>query len=569
MSKMNNIGLSRLSHYLKSSKKDLIFLTLIEIEEIIGSKLPEKAQKPNWWYNDCRKAQANVWLSVNYKTVDTNTIPARCGVCFQKFQKTRTNKIRYNKLMNILVLNFIFPILTGLFVTLLGICVSNHIEINSLMNKIQLSYTSSEFARTEDLVYTAIPLLQKNKSFENLCSVYSILYEIKYNEFLGNGKVIDKKQVDTLIQICSLGIETAEETNNLYYTIQFNIYYGQIYQHIYENTYDMGYANFALEYFHKADDLYTSLGNGLVPVMIEFESEEDMQLAMLGLEANVCVFEMYEALIENDEYDLEQFFSVLDENNIEKLIDSTFFRLFQYCLRVALIQFDINCKLENAQMEIGNEYSLLCLRAISTYSRYQTIYYLLSTEHQTVYDFDKELANYEKVKESLINIVESAKNRKEYNILALSYFQLARVNYYAYIYEDNYSALDEFTLYLQLWLEISDQENLSLRDFDRYYSTINSGELLGRYILELENTLKNFSFNDNPAFYAYTCWELAKHYYYQAEEFAIVNKDYYIDAIACVEYNCHIALSYFTEHNNPRVYNEIQTMLADAANKIP
>lgn len=569
MSKMNSTELSRLSNYLKATNKESICLSLIEIEEIIGKKLPEKAQKPNWWYNDCRRMQADAWLSVNYKTVDTKTIPVRRGVCFQKYQKTKTNRIRYNKILNIMVLDFILPILIGLIVALLGICINNQIEVNNLMNEIQASYASAEFDRTEDLVYTAIPILKERKSFDNLCSACSILYEIKYNEFLENGEVIDKEKFDSLIQTCSLGMEAAEKTSNLYYTIQFNIYYGQIYKHLYENTYDMNYANSALKYFYEADELYAGLGEGLVPVMVEFKSAEDVQLAMLGLEANVCVFEMYEALIENDEHGLEQYFSALEENNIEKMNGSAFFKLFQYSGRIAAIQFDINCQLEDANIEIGNQYNLLYLRALSTYSRFQTVYYLLMAEYQTVYDFNKEMVNYEDVTEALFSIAESAKIGKENKMLALSYFQLARVSYYAYIYEGNYSALDDFTLYLRLWFEISDQENFSLRDFDRYFSTISRGELLERYILELENTLQKSSFNDNPAFYAYTCWELAKHYYYQAEEYAMTDKDYCIDALTCVEYNCHIALSYFTEYNNPKVYNEIQTLLANASNKFP
>ena len=58
----------RLAAYLadQPSSADRLEMTLAEIEELIGEKLPANARFPSWWRNDERRMHARAWLTAGW-----------------------------------------------------------------------------------------------------------------------------------------------------------------------------------------------------------------------------------------------------------------------------------------------------------------------------------------------------------------------------------------------------------------------------------------------------------------------------------------------------------------------
>ena len=46
---------------------DRLTLTLPEIEEIVGDRLPSTARFPSWWRNDERKMHSRAWLTAGWR----------------------------------------------------------------------------------------------------------------------------------------------------------------------------------------------------------------------------------------------------------------------------------------------------------------------------------------------------------------------------------------------------------------------------------------------------------------------------------------------------------------------
>ena len=126
--------------------------------------------------------------------------------------------------------------------------------------------------------------------------------------------------------------------------------------------------------------------------------------------------------------------------------------------------------------------------------------------------------------------------------------------------------MSTFEKYIDLWLELSDENELTLQDHDKYFFTITSGELLDYYIREIEDFLENSTFSDNPSFYAYCNWDLAKHYMYKAHDSALSDSSMYKLALENVVQRCNTSLIYFSEDTHYKVHYEIEVLL-DAAIK--
>jgi hypothetical protein len=59
----------RLAAYLagQPASVDRMTLTLAEIEEVVGAKLPSNARFPSWWRNDDRKMHSRAWLAAGWE----------------------------------------------------------------------------------------------------------------------------------------------------------------------------------------------------------------------------------------------------------------------------------------------------------------------------------------------------------------------------------------------------------------------------------------------------------------------------------------------------------------------
>lgn len=65
----------RLAAFLAAQPPDVstVTLTLEEIEELVGTPLPENSRYPSWWRNDRQTMHARAWLIAGWKVAAIET----------------------------------------------------------------------------------------------------------------------------------------------------------------------------------------------------------------------------------------------------------------------------------------------------------------------------------------------------------------------------------------------------------------------------------------------------------------------------------------------------------------
>lgn len=578
----NRETLIGLKEYLTKSKKEIVFLTFSEIETIIGHELPPKASSSHWWYNNCKNLQANAWLSSGYKTFDTVYIPSRKSVCFQKQSQTGIDKYIYNKFLVNCIIYIALPIITAVLASIIYYGISSHIErialIDDTFQIIEMYYSSQEYESAAMAIYDIIPEVKKEKDHTLFCQLYDYLYKIKYYESTNDDHPLTLDQITYLSQICNNGSDSAVALQDRTYQIMFNLYMGKLYKYQYEKTIDLSYADSALNYLHTSEKLFEE-------EHLDVLSNGGMQRVMLGLETYLSVYDVLEALIENGTYHIDDNLFVSNQKYISSLEDVVSQML--YCaFDITATNISISSQIEVYNLlseftENPEEMSLdqyegfnsdIYLRSNNVYARYNALMYLLCAKYDVTSIAGIEPLQYDEVIDHLNRTERSVKSdhssgiESTIGILSNTYFDIARASYYAYIYENNPTAMSTFEKYIDLWLELSDENELTLQDHEKYFFTITSGELLDYYIREIEDILENSNFSDNPSFYAYCNWDLAKHYMYKAHDSALSDSSMYKLALENVVQRCNTALIYFSEDTHYKVHYEIEVLL-DAAIK--
>lgn len=74
-----------LAKRLSQGSNEEVTLTFSEIEDILGSKLPDSAYRYRaWWANDISHTQANAWMEAGYSTSDCPDLLTSHKVRFSK-----------------------------------------------------------------------------------------------------------------------------------------------------------------------------------------------------------------------------------------------------------------------------------------------------------------------------------------------------------------------------------------------------------------------------------------------------------------------------------------------------
>lgn len=556
---MRKDNLDKLGCYLRQSERDVEYLTFDEIEKIIGDDLSDKERNPHWWYTDWKKKQAQVWLSSGFETTDIKFISIRKGVTFKKIKQNKRDKILFMQKLKTLFSRLIIPILVTLIASFIGLYISKGKELADSLQKIEMYYAMNDADKVEELIYEVIPELKRRKDNETLCGLYNLLFEFRYNKYTNDNILLDEDEIKIIKQPCLDGLDLADQNNYIYYSIIFNNHLGKLFKYQYDKSFDIKDANIALEYYKNADETYAIIGDNIIPVWKDFKTQEDIDIAFAGLEANIEIYDLYYLMVQNGEFSLNDFV-LQDVNN---MYDNIFVRIIQYMGRVMMIHMDINRQISNSEFIYDYDSEML-FRGISVYSRSICLFYLLSSKYDT--DIMKLSDNYtfEKVKNELIGIEEFALSQQQYDKLAYIYFDLSRVNYIEYITQGDLGSLSDFVVYLNNWVDLIGAQNITLREIDKYFFDITEGELLDYYIIELENALKNTSFSSNPLFFAYTKFELGKHYYYKAIELLGQQEsdNCIMETLSRALDCCYFARKYYTDNPNSQIYIEIELLIS-------
>jgi hypothetical protein len=64
----------RLAAFLAGQPAEIecIRMSIPEIEEVVGERLPANARLPSWWRNDQRKMHSRAWLTAGWKVSQVN-----------------------------------------------------------------------------------------------------------------------------------------------------------------------------------------------------------------------------------------------------------------------------------------------------------------------------------------------------------------------------------------------------------------------------------------------------------------------------------------------------------------
>jgi len=99
-------NLERLNFYLNAYREPHpLTLTLLEIESIIGAKLPMDANEGKWWWNEKRSRKPSYWMNAGFETVNCKYISIRRNVTFMRINKI--NSLKETKLTLIRTLLYI------------------------------------------------------------------------------------------------------------------------------------------------------------------------------------------------------------------------------------------------------------------------------------------------------------------------------------------------------------------------------------------------------------------------------------------------------------------------------
>lgn len=556
---MSSIDLHNLGTYLSKENRKIIYLSFEDIENIIENKLPPKACSANWWYNVPKRRQAEAWLSNGYMTIEANTIPIRKGVAFEKYTRNKINKIKYNRFFNIFLQFIIFPILVAIISSLIWYNVTVENELNEKISIIKLNFSLQNYDGIENNVYELIPRLEERSKYKELCDLYDILFTVYFSEYTSANVRLCDKNLYILSEFSERGIYYANKIESAFYKIRFYNNLGMLYQFQYNNSLDIKDAQTALKYLFISDNIYEDTELGPIPIKGRFETVEELNIALLGLEANSYIFDIYYSLIENGEYSESDY----KGESIVDLQDGVFIKWLTYYARTTVIIGFLN---EPEYFEhIINSNKTLIFHSLCQYERVASLLFILTRKFEDDFFLSKESFSYENAKNYLKQNAFLAQQRQDYSILSATYLELARINYMSYVFEGNEIAIEEFNNYLTLYLEITDREDLTLIEFEKYFSVISSGDLLDLYIIEVENTLENISFLDNPSLYSYTKWELGKHYYFKALDLINHNESTELikTLISYAKECCNSALIFFTYETNEKIYNEIQLLLSN------
>lgn len=552
-------NLYKLGLYLQKSKKAQEYLTFDEIEKIIGTTLSDKAKTPYWWYNDCRKKQAQIWLSNGFKTIDAGTIPMRKGVTFKKYEQNTKNKIIYSRKIVQIFSYFIIPVLVALTASFLFSIISKEVKLTNSLQKVDMYYAMNEVNKTEELIFEIIPELEQRKDSDTLCTLYNILFELRYNKYVEDDDLLNSDELEKITQACLRGLESAD---NIYYSIIFNNHLGKLYKYQYDKSFNIEDAYSALEYFIQADKAYVRIGDGIKPVLKDFESQEDVNIAFAGLETNIEIFELYYLMIQNGEFSTKDF--DLTNASDEQQLSNKFYRLFQYMKIVTSIDSYIYRQISNTDFKYDYN-SEMFFRGINVYGRCMCLFYVLSEKYDADILMDRNNYTFSKVKNILMWTRQIAINAQQFDTLAYIYFDLARISYINCIIHEDLSSFSDLELYFMNWMELAGKKSISLREMDRCFFNITEGELLDCYLIESEDVLKNLSFASNPSFFAYTNFELGKHYYYKAVELIKQNDsdDHITERLVRALDCCFSALMYYGDNSSSQIFNEIELLISE------
>ena len=554
-------NMDRLGDYLKRQDKDKIYLTFKEIELIIGESLPRKAHTSQWWYNDARRNYTQSWLSNGYITINAKDIPSRNGVEFQRYKTNVANKIIYSTVIVRLIELMIIPIAVMLVGTMIWNYYNQSNDLNHRLKTINSYYNAEKYEKIEEEIYEIIPILEEQKNYGQLCELYDMLYHVYFSQYSSNNLMFKNSEIEIIRSVCRNGLEWAERDEDIYYMITFYNNLGAIYQYQYGKTMDLSDANTAIRTLEKADELYAETGGGIIPVLNSFSSTNDLEIAIAGMTANLMLFEIQFEMVQNGEYTLDDIME-LSEGVISNNI---FFEVFRYLARSLFIYIDITCQVDEAGMDCDYSEPIFT-RLVSGCSKYYSLFYTLTRKYDLNDGmFTKGSYSLDDTRDKLFLAIIRSMKDENYEGIASIYMELARIYYYNWMFEDNDSSVAQFEYYFMQWFDWSNRKEASLDVIERYFDDISNGILLDLYIEELEEKIYGLSYTENPFLYAYTKYDLAKHYFYKANELAQTDgaKEEVSSYLAMAKFNLESAFLFFSEDSYPRVYREIEMLLAN------
>lgn len=561
---MKKNDLSKLNDYLRKSSSETVYLTLAEIEALIKNKLPIKAYNSSrWWANDSRFSKAQTWLSARYEVIDAKAIPYRKGVCFKKIKKSKLKFLVYNKIISFLFTFVIVPLILTSICTVIINEINKESKLHNLISSINSMYENHYYEDILDDINCLYQMLNVNKDYEILCWVSNI----KANVLIDNAEKsnFNDELIEYTISTCQLGLLNAEKLNSNYYRMLFLYNIGLLYSNSYSKTLDMQYADEAILHLNLADEIYGCMSpHDSILIYEQYLTTEELRILGLEIQIKKLQTDVHLAYINH-----VSLYNIYDAASaVNTIIEDPHFSGLLASLDKALtLDLLYVIELNKQGADISTEHENLYLQITTNYIEGGILLYIIEKKYDIDSNKNGEIDFI--ASETLGNTfdtcfenINTATEYQLYEVLEANYFAISRIYYIIYLYENNENALRMFNTYFDLWLQFSDND-LAIYYFDKYFSSIQTGELLQSYIYQMENHISTFTFKDNPSLYSYMKLDIGRHYIFLLEE--QMSQSYpkedliysYNKSISCIN-ACQV---YFNKNSNPTICNYIKYLL--------
>lgn len=612
----------KLCEYLKQSERSRLSLSLEQISAITKD-LPSEAYSYNWWSNNPFKKQATGWLNAGYEVVAHDKIVANHIVCFRKYENKGFKKIIYSpqtvKCSKRIVNFLLITIVIGLFgkeVILPRVVESlgYFMDIPEEMELLRETYNAGNYEKANEYVRELRPKVEnglyrsvnKKRSSAQLAEIYSYdfaftfdeytnglyssffderenaeytLYDytVLFDEFPSGVNQLNRTQWKYLERMAKKGIACAEEAHNLYYKMLFYRYACELNLYQFSRTMDEQYARYIMGDSYSAFfDYYRAKGinpkdmgaiftRSFRPISLK-DLPQTIELHRVNLAAFQCCYQM----VLSGAFSEDKIFNEMSWSNISSEFNSPSDNAFLERFTLIAECFDL-APMGGMLLILSNDDSddettakvySAALETIFMVSRYFSAAYLGEREQS----MDQPLMDF--LISRLPNLMEQGlewvKSTHRYDILAKAYFEMSRLHFTAYQFTGNKTDYSQFQDSMNQWLSISNREDISPKEYDKYFNDVHSGDLLDLYISEIEKMANELDdpWNTDPLYYASICRELAAHYYYKAQDLEKDNSDAskIVNALQLASDYCEKAMLYFTETVNAPLNHSLSTL---------
>lgn len=501
--------------HMNAGKGYKVFLPFTAIENCIERPLQGIETTGKWWTNSSFKRQSRIWRNAGFHVSCTSLeIEMWQGVQFEKHEISTRKQI----------VKVLLWIITTLLVPILIIFNTNCAQVRHILNDIEYNYSIKEYSEAESLILQNFDKIQQYSSTDKTLRLYEIMCDIKTHDLADmpgtSVNYINREEFSSIQALTQQGSQLAYSKKDTRYFLFFCQKYITACLNQYAATMDLEYMNKASTYIEQSNRYL--LETGFTIDAIDNQEAFLAAIEFANLKYAHFLYDYFSIVysyskLRSDQIDTVSFAkswagSVATDSIIEdyaygtEWLTENYFRYLE--LRKKLVLLMTN----SIYNSIGETMPTIVLRGKAH----------LQNEIFFQSDYD-----------SLMNdIIILSQAQNDYDTLAFIHLLKARICFFEYFNTGAETQRIAYEDSLSKWLIATEQSEISMVDYERFFAYCVSGWQLEQYISDLEELLQSSSFSENEKFKAFLYLQLGTHYFYQAIE-KTVNSENIENIIPC------------------------------------